>query len=228
MRPWHYVVTGVVCVLSSAACASVDPPHVRAAASPQVAVPAVAPAPTDEGAAPALEPPPYPVAAARTVSEHVNLREQVTLEIVDGRAVTTFAVRQREARIVSLAPRTLAVEASTPFTLAAHEPYEPAPYLVPRQPRVRLRDGSTFTVWTCGSGHVWGQLLDRRGAPRDHGYVLTDPATLVIGAPYVASADGEHVVLLYFSGGEEGSSLVATELGLSATLPRGEPVAAAR
>ena len=225
MRRWHHLVGVAVCLLvGGGGCASTD--VVRARASEPGGVVA-SPSPSEAPAAP-LEPPPYPVAVPRTVSEHVNLREPITLEIVDGRVVTTFAVRQRDARMVALAPRTLAVEASTPFTLAPHPPVDPAPYLVARQPRVRLRDGGTFTVWTCGSGHVWGQLLDRRGAPLDRGHVLTDPETLVIGAPYIASADGEHVVLLYFSGGEEGSALMATELDLSATQRGPAPVATAR
>ncbi len=155
------------------------------------------------------------VGQVRTVAQQVNVAEPLFVGFDDGRALVTYASAHharedaRSAGIdgvgLALDPDTLQPLATTPRAYPPRAKGQPPANLSSAHASVTLKDGRTMNVWTDeATGHV---LADVDGST---------PQTIwsgdAIGAPHAATADGQHVVVAFATGTENGFDLVAMSL----------------
>jgi hypothetical protein len=141
--------------------------------------------------------------ASRRLVAHVNVLEPFYV-IPRGRGIAvTFASRGREGRTFELDSRTLAVTRRSFYEYGEAAPAE-APYVATTTVEEQI-DGGRVWSWT---DDTTGDVIVRSSLGRDA--VLASPPNLVaVGSPGIASADGQHVVVVFFAYDGEDFSLMA-------------------
>jgi hypothetical protein len=140
------------------------------------------------------------------------MREPLLLAALDGEVTITFAVHGRRGVTLTLAPDSYEARLTTPFVYGEAATGKPPPPGPTKVTRVALRHG-TLACWTEDETHrVLARLYGTEGNQLGPELLISGPTLDVVGPPQVATADGEHVLVVFFAAADGPFQLVATWL----------------